>query len=293
VNVELAQDARATIGEGPVWDGRTERLHWMDIAAGLVHRYSPADGTDSVIDAGQPVSSLGLGAQGGLVLAVRDGFALIPAGSDRASRLIAVETDVPNSRMNDGRCDPRGRFWAGTMDRDHAAHAGSLYRLDGSGGSLVVESMLSGLTVSNGIDWSANGSLMYYIDSATQRIDIFDFDVDSGTIANRRTFVDIPERDGLPDGLVVDAQGAVWVALFGRGTVRCYTSEGEISMEIALPVSLVTSVAFGGPALTDLYVTTARHRLDPSQQRAQPHAGSLFVCRPGATGRLAHRFPWI
>ncbi|HEY6057981.1 MAG TPA: SMP-30/gluconolactonase/LRE family protein [Candidatus Limnocylindrales bacterium] len=293
MNVDLAQDARATIGEGPVWDERTRRLHWVDIRAGLVHRFSPGDGSDLVLDVGQPVGSLALGIQGGLVLAIRDGFALMPSGSDRPARIVDVERDLANNRMNDGRCDPRGRFWCGTMDWDHAPGAGSLYRLEQKDGAFAVARVLGGLTISNGIDWSPDGSTLYFIDSPTQRVDMFDFDVESGAIRNRRAFVEIPSPDGLPDGLTVDSEGFVWIALFGAGAVRRYTPSGRIAAEIRLPVSLVTSLAFGGPELADLYLTTASHRLDEAQRAAQVHAGSVFVCRPGPTGRLTRRFSWI
>jgi sugar lactone lactonase YvrE len=293
VKVQLAQDARATIGEGPVWDQRSQRLHWVDISAGLVHRFSPRDGSDSTLDVGQPVGSLALGVRDGLVLALRDGFALIPAGSEQAEHIIDVERLVKNNRMNDGRCDPVGRFWAGTMDWDHAPRAGSLYRLEQTSGALAPVRVLGDLTVANGIDWSPSGAIMYFVDSATQRIDMFDFDTASGSISNRRVFVNVAPRDGLPDGLVVDADGFVWVALFGAGTIRRYGPGGRIEQEIRLPVSLVTSAAFGGPELADLYITSAKHRLDPAQHASEPHAGSLFVCRPGPTGRPANRFLWI
>jgi sugar lactone lactonase YvrE len=293
MNVQLAQDARATIGEGPVWDERTQRLHWVDIRAGLVHRFSPSDGSDLLLDIGQPVGSLGLGALGGLVLATRDGFQLIPSSADQPALVVDVERELPNNRMNDGCCDSQGRFWAGTMDWDHVRGAGSLYRLEGSGGDLTVTAVLRDVTVSNGIDWSPDGSRMYFTDSATQRVDVFDFDGSSGGITHRRPFVEISPRDGIPDGLIVDSDGYVWVALFGAGAVRRYRPSGTIAGEIRLPVTLVTSMAFGGADLADLYLTTARHRLDEAALASQTHAGSLFVCRPGPTGRVSSRFLWI
>lgn len=291
MNVELVQDARATIGEGPIWDERTGRLHWVDIPAGLVHRFSPADGSDLVLDIGQPVGSVGLGALGGLVLSIRDGFGLLAAGTDHVERVVEVEKEIEGNRMNDGRCDSLGRFWAGTMAWDHSPGAGALYRLEQEGTSLAATKVLGGLTVANGIDWSPEGGTMYYIDSPTQRIDAFEFDAASGTIANRRPFATIAAADGLPDGLVVDADGAVWVALFGAGKIRRYLPTAGIDREIVLPVSLVTSLAFGGPDLADLFVTTARHRLAPDAHEA--HAGSVFACRPGPTGRPSGRFSWI
>jgi sugar lactone lactonase YvrE len=295
MKAELVQDVRAEIGEGPVWDDQSRRLHWVDIRAGLVHRFSPEDSSDLVLDVGQPVGSLGLGVGGGLVLALRDGFGLMPAGANRATSLIEVEKAIVGNRMNDGRCDAAGRFWAGTMSAamEHVVGVGSLYRLEESAGSLAPIRVIAGLTVANGIDWSPDGHLMYYIDSPTQRVDVFDFDPESGTVTRRRVFVEIPKSDGLPDGMIVDAEGGVWVALFRSGRLRRYSPTGEIKQEIELPVTLVTSAAFGGSDLGDLYITTARHRLTPDERGRQTHAGSLFHCRPGPVGRPAHRFRWI
>jgi sugar lactone lactonase YvrE len=293
MRVDVAHDARATLGEGPVWDERSGRLHWVDISAGIVHRFAVIDGSDLPLEIGQPVGALGLGDRGGLILAIRDGFGLVEADSSRIGRVIEIETDLRANRMNDGGCDPAGRFWAGTMAADHTPEAGSLYRVDGSGGSFEVARILEGLTIANGIDWSPDGRSLYYVDSSTQRIDIFDFDAGRGTIDDRRPFAAIPSSDGLPDGLTVDAEGGVWVALFGTGRVRRYDPTGRPSMELTLPVSLVTSMAFGGSDLADLYITTARHRLTPRERRRQTHAGSVFVCRPGPIGSPARRFQGI
>jgi sugar lactone lactonase YvrE len=293
--VELVQDARALIGEGPIWDDRTGRLYWVDIPVGVVHRLSPADWSDDPIDLGQPVGCVGLGLEGGVVAAVRDGFALIPWDDEKVSRLVPVARDHPAIRMNDGRCDPRGRYWAGTTASpwEDNPEAGSLYCLEDVVGDLTARRVLGHVSVSNGIDWSGDGKRMYYIDSATWRVDIFDFDVEEASVRNRRTFAEIDHHDGLPDGLVVDADDCVWVALCRGGRVRRYTPTGGIDREISVPVSLVTSLAFGGADLGDLYITTARHRLTPAEATAQAHAGGLFCCRPGPTGRRAHRFRWI
>jgi sugar lactone lactonase YvrE len=293
MKAELVQDARAEIGEGPIWDERSGRLHWVDIRAGLVHRWSPADSSDLVLQVGQPVGSLALGAQGGLVLALRDGFALIPAGAEDVEQLIPVEQENSGTRMNDGRCDPAGRFWAGTMSSENVPGVGSLYRLEQVSGAFRVQRIFGGLTIANGIDWSPDGRRMYYIDSPTQRVDVFDIAMESGEVSNRRGFLEIPAAEGLPDGMVVDADGGIWIALFRTGRLRRYSPDARITHEIEVPVTLVTSAAFGGPDLADLYITTARHRLTPEHRREQIHAGSLFCCRPGVAGRPSFRFRGI
>jgi sugar lactone lactonase YvrE len=290
ITAELLDDARATLGEGPVWDDRLKRLLWVDIAAGLVHRLDPATGQSSSLDVGQPVGSVALAADGGLVAAVRDGFALFAPGTGTISQLLPVERSLPANRMNDGKCDRRGRFWAGTMAVDHSPRAGTLYRLEKTGSDYTVEPMLSGITVANGLDWSPDNRLMYYIDSATQRIDLFDFDEERGSLANRRAFVTIAAADGLPDGMIVDAEGHVWVALFRGAKVRRYRPDGEIDLEVKVPVTLVTSCTFGGADRQDLFITTARHRLTPAEAVEQTSAGGVFVCRPGPAGRPPYRF---
>jgi sugar lactone lactonase YvrE len=295
MTVELAQDARATLGEGPVWDERAGRLYWVDITAGLIHRYSPSDGSDFPIDVGQPVGCIGLGADGGIVAALRDGFGLMRAGEKAVTLCVPVERGQPINRMNDGGCDPAGRFWAGTTGSPWEQHpeAGALYCLEQVKGKFRARRIFGRVSVSNGLDWSGDGKRMYYIDSARRKVDVFDFDVESGSARNRRTFVEIMQREGLPDGLVVDADDCLWVALCRAGRIRRYTPAGIMDREIRVPASLVTSMTFGGRDLDVLYITTARHRLTPAEAQTQVHAGGLFCCQPGPTGRPANRFRWI
>jgi sugar lactone lactonase YvrE len=290
LTAELMTDARAMIGEGPVWDHRGQRLLWVDIPNGVVHRLDPSTGASERILAGQPVGSVGIRRNGGLVAALRDGFGLLAPGEPGIERLIEVEKGLTANRMNDGKCDCRGRFWAGTMATDHTPKAGALYCLRPEGSGYAVSQELDAITVANGIDWSPDNRLMYYIDSPTQRVDAFDFDPDQGRLRNRRPLIEIAAVEGLPDGMTVDAEGFLWVALFRSGKVRRYSPAGTPDIEIRLPVTLVTSCAFGGADLGDLYITTARHRLTPAEAAAQAIAGGLFVCRPGPIGRPAFHF---
>jgi sugar lactone lactonase YvrE len=285
--VELVLDARAELGEGPRWDARGQRLLWVDIMRGRVHAFRPEKGACRSVDVGRPVGALACAADGTVVLAVAGGFARLHWKSGRVEMLAAVEADRPQNRMNDGACDPAGRFWAGTMALDERPGAGALYRLDPD---LTVHTMLTGVTISNGIDWSLDGRRMYYVDSPTRRIDVFDFDPETGAIANRRPFVEVPAEAGIPDGLTIDADGFVWLALWGGAALRRYGPDGGLERSVPLPVSHPTSCAFGGPGLDLLYVTSARRPLGADERARQPAAGGLLRLRPGVVGRPANVF---
>jgi sugar lactone lactonase YvrE len=284
---ELALDARAELGEGPVWDEETAELVWVDIMAGRVNRVRPADGRISSLEVGQPVGSFALRRQGGLVLAVRDGFALLDPGAVSLRMVARVEDDIPDNRMNDGKCDPAGRFWAGTMSLDEAPERGALYRL---ATDLTATRVLDGVTVSNGIDWSPDGRVMYYVDSALPRVDALDFDVASGAATSRRTVIALEPGAGTPDGLTVDAEGHIWLCLWDGWEVRRYTADGVLEEVVRLPVSRVTSCVFGGAGFDELYITSASIGLEARARTAQPLAGGIFRCRPGVRGLPARRF---
>jgi sugar lactone lactonase YvrE len=284
---ELFLDARAELGEGVRWHAAAGRLIWVDIMAGKVHLVDPVSGLTETFDIGQPVGAAAPAKSGGAILAVRDGFARLNFNTGAVEMVAEVERDRPNNRMNDGACDAAGRFWAGTMSMNDAPGEGSLYRLDPDG---RVHTMLRSVSISNGIDWSLDNRLMYYIDSPTRRIDVCDFDLPSGSLANRRPFVKIDRGDGFPDGLTVDAEGAVWVALWDGGAVRRYTPDGVLDGVIRLPVTRPTTCAFGGSDLAALFITSAWTELPEEERQRQPAAGGMFRHRPGVTGRPAHPF---
>jgi sugar lactone lactonase YvrE len=281
---ELVLDARANLGEGPVWDARTSELLWVDIMAGLVHRFDPAKGTDVSRDVGQPVGAVVPRSAGGYALAVRDGFAVTDGHADDVRLVAPIGVDRPKVRMNDGACDSSGRFWAGTMHVDEVPEAGSLYRLglDGS-----VETMLGDVTISNGIGWSPDDTVMYYVDTTTLGIDAFDFDAASGAISNRRRLVTIEGGAGHPDGLVVDEDGCIWLALWEGWAVRRYSPDGTLMAVVEVPVARVTKPAFGGAALDQLFITTAA---PGTPDAAQPYAGGIFLMRPGVHGLPPHAY---
>ncbi|MFD3455134.1 SMP-30/gluconolactonase/LRE family protein [Streptomyces sp. NPDC058691] len=273
--VELALPARASLGEGPTWDPVGARLVWVDILASRVHWYDPLTGRTSVMATGQHVGAAKPRAGGGIVVNLRDGVAVYDA--DGAFRWLHREP-VPGRRANDAAVDASGALWAGTMRYDEAPGGGTLRRVAPDG---TVEPVLDDVAVSNGTDWSPDGSLMYYVDSPTGRIDVFDVDRDTGLVRKRRPFAVVEEGAGFPDGLTVDAEGCVWVALWDGAAVRRYTPRGALDRVVEVPVRRPTACAFGGPHLTDLYITSARTGLGERELSARPLAGALMVL-PGA-----------
>ncbi|MFH9083336.1 MULTISPECIES: SMP-30/gluconolactonase/LRE family protein [unclassified Streptomyces] len=269
---EVAVRAEAALGEGPTWDPATGRLIWLDILGARLHTYEPSSGRRTVRTTPQHVGAAKPRAGGGLVLNLRDGVGLLDP--DDTFRWLHHEP-VAGRRANDAAVAPDGSLWAGTMRYDEAPGGGTLSRLTGDG---AVRTVLPDVTVSNGTGWSPDGRLMYYIDTPTRRVDVFDHDADG--IRDRRTLVEIEEGAGFPDGLTVDAEGCVWVALWDGGAVRRYTPAGELDRVITLPTPRTTACAFGGPALTDLYITTARTGLPPSD----PLSGSLLVVPDAGQG---------
>ncbi len=287
VEAELAVAAQCVLAESPVWDGGRELLRWVDILGGQVHSVDPATGARGQFSTGKPVGAVGLTAGGGLVLALVDGFALADAAGERITRMPGLVTDERAVRFNDGKPDPWGGFCAGTMQWRDGGQPGRLYRLapDGS-----ISELLTGVAVSNGLDWTDDRRSFYYVDSPSGGVDLFDTDPASGALLRRRRFVDIPAAQGSADGLTIDADGGVWVAVWGSGEVRRYTPAGRVDTVVRLPAREVTSVAFGGPDLSVLYITTAREHLTAAERAAQPHAGDIFCCRPGVSGRPSFLF---
>jgi sugar lactone lactonase YvrE len=263
--------------EGPVWSPRWGGLRWVDMLAGDVLSLAD-DGTVGRRHVGQVAAALRPRTAGGAVLAVERGFALEDADGT-VTHLDPVWTDE-SIRMNEGGCDPDGRFYCGSMAYDASTGAAALYRLDVDG---TVHRVLDGVTISNGLEWSPDGSLAYYVDTPTHRIDVFDHDAERG-LTGRRPFVRIPD-DGNPDGLTVDAEGGVWVALFGGGAVHRYTPEGRLDAVVELPTPQVTACTLGGAGLDRLFITTsAENRPD------DPVAGSLFTVDVGVPGLPVREF---
>ena len=279
--VEVVVALGSELAEGPIWDERTGRLVWVDILGRRIHATDPGTGDTSTIETPLPVGAVAARTRGGFVAALEDGFWIV--GDGPARRITAVPEARPGLRFNDGKCDPAGRFWAGTMAYDVTPGAGALYRLDADGRATLV---MPGVTLSNGLAWSGDGRTMFYIDSRTHRIDAFTFDPATGALADRRTIVEIPAADGTPDGLTIDEDDGLWVALAHGGTVRRFV-DGREDRVIRLPVSLVTSLTFGGPDRDILFITSAWEHMTDAERAREPLAGAVFRVRPGVRGRPA------
>ena len=262
-------------GEGPIW--HDDHLLWVDIEGHTVHRYDPKTGTEMDFPVGERVGTVVPSADGRLVIAGDTGFHFLDPASGKVTPIADPEPDIADNRFNDGKCDPSGRFWAGTISLTKKEGSAALYRLDPD---LSVHKMFSGVTTSNGIVWSADAETMFYIDTPRREVLAFDFDNQTGAIANCRTVIDTGHIDASPDGMAIDANGNLWVAFCHGAAVRCYDPSSGAELEcIDFPVVEVTACAFGGDDLGDLYVTTGKHKT-----LEEADAGRLFVVRPGVTG---------
>jgi sugar lactone lactonase YvrE len=230
----------ARLGEGPRWDAEAGRLLWVDIEGELVHA------GDRAVECGAMVGAVAPWAGAVVLAALRDQLAAVDVAEGSLRPLAAVPHGRPNMRTNDGACDAAGRFWIGTMALDETPGAGALYRYDPDG---ILHTVLGEITLSNGLGWDARDRLMYYIDSRTQRVDVLDFDLPSGEVENRRPFAVVAEEDGIPDGLAVDDEGGIWVALYGGGRVRRFDPDGTVSGEVEVPVPRATACCFAGSRL--------------------------------------------
>lgn len=284
---ELLLDARAELGEGPAWDARAGVLHWVDIHAGHMHTFDPAKGTDRLIELGEPVGCVAPARTGGLVLALRSGFWNLSLPTVTQTLLAAPE-NLPGNRFNDGKCDPAGRFLAGTMDDAEQEASGSLYSLSPAG---RLQTLLTGLRISNGLTWSPDYKTFYFIDTPTRLVMAYDYDLQTGSIANPRPVVRVPGELGWPDGMTSDQEGNLWIALWGGAKVtRWNPATGQMNAAVPLPALNVTSCIFGGPELGNLYITSARKGMNPAQLAEYPLSGGLFRLETDTRGLPTFEF---
>lgn len=268
---------RCLLGEGPVWDADRQRILWLDILQGHIHQYDPAIDAHNVIDAGEMIGAICLSSKGSVIAAMKSGFAGIDLDTGKIQPIANPESHMTGNRFNDGKCDPAGNFWAGTMSlTDHPA-AGGLYVLRTDG---LAEKRLSDISISNGLAWSPDDKTFYYIDTPTHQVVAYDYDVSEALISNPRVVVRIPDDFGGPDGMTIDTEGMLWIAHWdGWQITRWNPATGELLMQLHIPTARVTSCTFGGDQLQDLYITTASVGLSPEQLLEQPLAGALLVIR--------------
>lgn len=299
MKADLAIRARDHVGEGPLWDAQAQRLLWVDHPRGLVHE-ARADGPHwretRQWHLGRHIAAAIPRTRGGLAIVGALGIDVLDASGDIAA-FARIDVDPDRVRLNDAKCDRSGRLWTGSLSIDFRRGAAALYRIDCDG---RVHTVLQGLTLANGLDWSPDGSTFYLVDTATLSVAAFDFDLDRGELASRRTLITIERGAGGPNGLAIDHEGCLWVALTGGGAVRRYSPDGELLDHIDLPVPGPTSCAFGGADGAELFITSRSGRMPDiatelgvkpeMQESTSTDAGGLFVCRPRVTGAAATPF---
>lgn len=279
-------DARARLGECPLWDADRQHLFWVDIYNHRVHQFDPATGQNRYFDTGEVVSAIAQAGTDQLLIALRSRLALLHLNTGNITPLVQIEFSYPaETRLNDGKCDPQGRFWIGSCS-DLPGQA-ALYRYDPDG---TLHLMETDITIANGLGWSPDGSTFYFTDSAQHKIFAYDFDAATGTIHNRRVLVDLSQEGVEPDGLSVDTQGNLWSALWDGWAIACFTPHGEELTRIKMPVPRPTSTAFGGPDLTELYITSACVGLSPQALQQAYMAGDLFCLPTQTQGLPVHAF---
>ena len=285
---ELLVDQHALVGEGPLWDEAKQVLYWVDILSSKLFIYNPATGENEEIDVGRHVGTVVTRDSGGLMLAVREGFASFDLETQELTLIANPEAHITGNRFNDGKCDPAGRFWAGTMAYENPTNQGSLYRLDTD---LSVHKIFGDVAISNGIIWSLDRTTMYYIDTLRKNVRAFDYADDTGDISNERVIITVPEEIGMPDGMAIDSEGMLWVAHYGGSCVsRWNPNTAQLLLKIDLPVTQVTACAFGGPNLDILFITSAAQELDAAELARQPLAGGLFAIKTPYQGVPSFRF---
>ena len=287
MEASLVLDAKATLGEGAIWHPIEERLYWVDIEGHALHLFNPATNHDEIWPVGARVGTVVPIVGGGALVALQNGIHLI---NTETGELACINNPIQGEdiRFNDGKCDPAGRFWVGTMALDSREGAAVLYRMERDGNLHLI---LDKLSVSNGLVWTADKKTMFFIDTPTRKVQRFAYNDETGDISKQGDVIRIPETEGKPDGMTIDSEGNLWVALYGGGAVGCWDPKtGDMLQKINVPAPHTTSCAFGGEDLSTLFITSARDGLDEDQLRKYPHSGGIFAVKPGARGTPAELF---
>jgi sugar lactone lactonase YvrE len=279
-------EARARLGECPMWDSNNKLLYWVDIFNHRVHQFNPATGKDLFFDVGDVVGAIATAGKDRLIMVLRRHLAFLNTNTGEVTPILEIEVNLPNNRLNDGKCDAQGRFWFGSMCTSEKPHA-SLYRYDADGSLRMME---TGLTISNGLGWSPDQKTFYLSDSPHQKIYAYDFNSVTGSIINRRVFVDLTDESFYPDGLTIDSQGNIWSAMWDGWCVIRFNPQGEEILRINLPVQLPTSCTFGGEDLQTLYITTASVGLSQGEIEKSFYSGDLFALQTDVRGLPSYDF---
>ncbi len=279
-NIEVVGAVSSLLGEGPVWDAKQGIIYWIDILNGNLHSYHPKNKIQKTIALNQLIGSYALSPNDKIIAALKDGIYWVDKSTGQKELIVQPETGLSNNRFNDGKCDPAGRFWAGTMSLSEDKEAGSVYVMEKNNATQNITSkkVISNVTISNGMAWSKDGSTFYFIDTPSSEVVAYDYNLSTGQIKNKRVVISIPVAEGYPDGMTIDTEGMLWVAHWGGWQVtRWNPNTGEQLFAIPLPAAKITSCCFGGPHLTDLYISSAKVGLSSQEILEQPLAGSLFV----------------
>jgi sugar lactone lactonase YvrE len=289
MEAELILNAHAKLGEGAIWDTLTERLYWVDIEGCKFNIFDPVSLENIVYATNKRIGTVVPVDTHSVLVALQDGIAFIDLSNGTMRYHIATDVHKShNKRFNDGKCDPKGRFWVGTLSMDGVPEVSSLYCIDHK---LSIEEKIAGVTISNGIVWNFDSTAMYYIDTPTKKIVKYDFDLQSGQISNPEVVIQIENNMGFPDGMAIDSEGMLWIALWDGFCVARYNPQnGELMQKVNVPAPKVTSCAFGGENFDRLFITTASVEMTDDELTRYPASGGIFVANVNIKGAPTHRF---
>lgn len=288
LKAELVLDVKSTLGEGPHWDDQKQILYWVDIVEKKVHLYDPMKDQNRTLEFPEPIGAVVPKGSNQLILAMKNGIHEYDLETEDLRKIVDPEESITDNRFNDGKCDPSGSFWAGTMNMDGKMGRGTLYRLDHHEN---IEPMITDVSISNGLAWSPDKKYFYFIDTPTREVKVYHYQDQTGLISDIIKTISIPEELGDPDGMTIDAKGMLWIAHWGGAKVtRWDPNEYKLLDIVEVPAKNVTSCTFGGKDLTDLYITTASLGLDDEDRKKYPLSGCLFKVKTNVKGMVANTF---